>query len=64
MEPLSEREIEVLKLIQSGLSNQEIGSKLYISLGTVKRHISNLYSKLDVKKRTQAIARGEELGFF
>jgi LuxR family maltose regulon positive regulatory protein len=64
IEPLSEREIEVLKLIQSGLSNLEIGSKLYISLGTVKRHISNIYSKLDVEKRTQAIARGKELGFF
>jgi ATP/maltotriose-dependent transcriptional regulator MalT len=64
IKPLSEREIEVLKLIQSGLSNQEIGSKLYISMGTVKRHISNIYSKLDVKTRTQAISRGKELGFF
>jgi LuxR family maltose regulon positive regulatory protein len=64
IEPLSEREIEVLKLIEVGLSNQEIGSKLFISIGTVKRHISNIYSKLDVKNRTQAIARGKELGFF
>jgi LuxR family maltose regulon positive regulatory protein len=63
-EPLSSREIEVLKLIEAGLSNQEIGSKLFISMGTVKRHISNIYSKLDVKNRTQAIARGKELGFF
>ncbi len=64
VEPLSEREIEVLDLIKAGLSNQEIGSKLFISMGTVKRHISNIYSKLDVKSRTQALARGKELGFF
>ncbi len=64
IEALTGREIEVLQLIQTGLSNQEIGSKLYISMGTVKRHISNIYSKLDVKNRTQAIARGRELGFF
>jgi len=64
IEPLSEREIEVLKLIEAGLSNQEIGSKLFISMGTVKRHISNIYYKLDVKNRTQAISRGKELGFF
>jgi LuxR family maltose regulon positive regulatory protein len=64
IEPLSEREIEVLKLIEAGLSNQEIGSKLFISMGTVKRHIINIYSKLDVKNRTQAISRGKELGYF
>jgi LuxR family maltose regulon positive regulatory protein len=64
IEPLSEREIEVLKLIEAGLSNQEIGSKLFISMGTVKRHISNIYSKLDVKNRTQAISKGKELRIF
>jgi LuxR family maltose regulon positive regulatory protein len=64
IEPLSEREIEVLKLIEAGLSNQEIGSRLFISMGTVKRHISNIYSKLDVKNRTQAISKGKELRIF
>jgi LuxR family maltose regulon positive regulatory protein len=64
IEPLSGREIEVLKLIEAGLSNQEIAAKLYISIPTVKRHISNIYAKLDVKTRTQAVSRGKELGFF
>ncbi len=64
IEPLSAREIEVLKLIEAGLSNQEIAAKLFISIPTVKRHISNIYAKLDVKTRTQALSRGKELGFF
>ena len=64
IEPLSAREIEVLKLIEAGLSNQEIASKLFISVTTVKRHISNIYAKLDVKTRTQVVSRGKELGFF
>ncbi len=64
IEPLSPREIEVLKLIEAGYSNQEIASRLFISITTVKRHISNIYAKLDVKARTQAVARGKELGFF
>ena len=64
IEPLSGREIEVLMLIETGLSNHEIASKLFISITTVKRHISNIYAKLDVKTRTQAVARGRELGFF
>jgi len=64
IEPLSAREIEVLKLIEAGLSNQEIAAKLYLSVATVKRHISNIYAKLDVKTRTQAVSFGKELGFF
>ncbi len=64
IEPLSAREIEVLQLIEAGLSNQEIAAKLYLSVATVKRHISNIYAKLDVKTRTQAISFGKELGFF
>lgn len=64
IEPLSAREIEVLKLIEAGLSNQEIAAKLYLSEATVKRHISNIYAKLDVKTRTQAVSFGKELGFF
>jgi ATP/maltotriose-dependent transcriptional regulator MalT len=46
------------------LSNQEIASKLFISITTVKRHISNIYAKLDVKTRTQAVSFGKDLGFF
>jgi LuxR family maltose regulon positive regulatory protein len=64
IEPLSVREIEVLKLVEAGLSNQEIAAKLFISVATVKRHISNIYAKLDVKTRTQAVSFGKELGFF
>jgi LuxR family transcriptional regulator, maltose regulon positive regulatory protein len=60
-EPLTIREVEVLKHIEAGYSNQEIAEKLFISFTTVKRHISNIYTKLDVKSRTQAIAIGKEL---
>jgi LuxR family transcriptional regulator, maltose regulon positive regulatory protein len=63
-EPLTTREVEVLKLIEAGSSNQEIAEKLVISIATVKRHISNIYTKLDVKTRTQAIAIGKELKLF
>ncbi|MCG8352972.1 MAG: LuxR C-terminal-related transcriptional regulator, partial [Chloroflexales bacterium] len=62
IEPLSEREGEVLQLIAQGLSNQEIADKLVIGLSTVKKHINNIYAKLDVKSRTQALVRGRELG--
>jgi LuxR family maltose regulon positive regulatory protein len=58
---LSEREIEVLQLLEEGLSNQEIASRLYITLNTVKAHLKSIYGKLDVKNRVQAIARGREL---
>jgi len=61
IEPLTGREMEVLKLIESGLSNDEIASRLVISRATVKRHISNIYGKLDVPSRTQAIFRAREL---
>jgi LuxR family maltose regulon positive regulatory protein len=64
IEPLTAREIEVLKLIEAGCSNQEIAEKLVISFTTVKRHISNIYTKLDAKSRTQAIAVGKELKLF
>lgn len=62
IEPLSEREKEVLELIAQGLSNQEIANKLYISLRTVKWHSSNIYQKLGVKNRTQAVNRSRKLG--
>lgn len=56
-DPLSDRELEVMQLVSQGLSNQDIGNKLFISAGTVKRHISNIYQKLDVHSRTQAAER-------
>jgi len=61
IEPLSDREREVLRLIADGLSNHEIADKLIIGLGTVKTHINNIFGKLDVKNRTQAVARAREL---
>jgi LuxR family maltose regulon positive regulatory protein len=62
VEPLSEREIEVLQLIAEGLTNPEIGTRLYLSLNTVKVHTRNIYGKLGVNKRTQAVARARALG--
>ena len=59
--PLTMREVEVLNLIEAGCSNQDIAEKLVISIPTVKRHISNIYTKLGAKSRTQAIAIGKEL---
>jgi LuxR family maltose regulon positive regulatory protein len=58
--PLSDREIEVLKLIAEGKTNAGIADSLYISVSTVKTHINNLYSKLGVETRTQALARARE----
>jgi LuxR family maltose regulon positive regulatory protein len=62
VEPLSERELEVLRLIADGFSNAEIAQRLVIALGTVKRHINNIYGKLEVQSRTQAVARAREMG--
>jgi LuxR family maltose regulon positive regulatory protein len=62
VEPLSEREIEVLQLIAEGLTNPEIASRLYLSLNTVKVHTRNIYGKLGVNNRTQAGARARALG--
>jgi LuxR family maltose regulon positive regulatory protein len=59
---LSARELEVLSLIAQGKSNQEIAEQLYLALNTVKRHASNIYDKLDAKKRTEAIAKARQLG--
>jgi LuxR family maltose regulon positive regulatory protein len=62
VEPLTPREMDVLGLIAAGQRNQEIADELVISLATVKRHISNLYGKLGVSHRTQAIARAQDVG--
>ena len=62
IEPLSEREIDVLQLIAEGFSNQEIALELSVSLSTVKWHSSNIYSKLAVKNRSQAVAKARTLG--
>ena len=61
-EPLSEREIEVLRLVTSGLSNREIAQKLFISAGTAKTHIHHLCGKLGVRNRTEAAMKAKELG--
>ena len=60
-EALSSREVEVLRLLAAGLSNQEIADRLVLSEGTVKTHTHNLYGKLGVQSRTQAVARAHEL---
>ena len=61
VEPLSQRELDVLRLIGEGCSNQDITGRLVLSLHTVKKHVSNIFSNLGVKSRTQAIARAREL---
>ena len=61
-EPLTERELEVLRLIAEGLSNQEICERLFLALDTVKGHNRRIFSKLQVQRRTEAIARARELG--
>jgi len=62
IEPLSHRELEVLHLIAQGLSNQEICERLYLALDTVKGHNRNIFDKLQVQRRTEAVARARELG--
>lgn len=58
---ISQREYEVLQLMAEGHTNQEIADQLFISLNTVKTHSSNLFAKLDVKRRTQAVQKAKEL---
>jgi len=59
---ISKREWEVLALMSEGLSNLEIAERLFVSLNTIKTHSSNLFEKLEVKRRTQAIEKGKRLG--
>jgi LuxR family maltose regulon positive regulatory protein len=63
VEPLTERELEVLRMAATGLSNQEIGRRIFITAGTVKNHLHNIISKLGVSNRLQAINRARELGW-
>jgi LuxR family transcriptional regulator, maltose regulon positive regulatory protein len=62
VEPLTERELEVLQLLATGQPNRAIAEELVVTLDTVKRHVSNLFSKLEVANRTQAVTRARELG--
>jgi len=59
---LSARELEVLQLIADGLSNQQIAERLFVSLNTIKTHTSNLFLKMEVERRTQAIEMAKRLG--
>jgi LuxR family maltose regulon positive regulatory protein len=61
-EMLTTREIEVLRLVAAGASNQRIAEALILSVGTVKKHVNNILAKLDVHSRTQALVRARELG--
>ncbi len=62
LEPLSERELQILRLMARGASNQEIADELVITVGTVKSHITHIFGKLDAENRTKAVARARELG--
>jgi LuxR family maltose regulon positive regulatory protein len=62
LDPLSEREQEVLRLLAQGASNQEIAEQLVVTSATVKFHVSNILSKLQARNRTQAVARARSLG--
>ena len=62
IEPLSERELEILGLIARGASNKEIANQLFIAEGTVKNHVTHILDKLNVRDRTQAALKARELG--
>ena len=62
IEPLTDRELEVLHLLAEGLSNRKIARKLFLSPNTVRTHTYNIYGKLGVHSRMQAVARARELG--
>jgi LuxR family maltose regulon positive regulatory protein len=62
VEPLSPRELELLEFIATGASNQEIAQELFITVNTVKKHITHIFGKLEATRRTQAVARARELG--
>ncbi|MCU0492872.1 MAG: LuxR C-terminal-related transcriptional regulator [Chloroflexaceae bacterium] len=62
-EPLTAREVDMLKAAAAGLSNAEIASRFCLTVGTVKWHLSNIYGKLGVRRRTQALAKARTLGY-
>ncbi|AFY66288.1 ATP-dependent transcriptional regulator, MalT-like, LuxR family [Geitlerinema sp. PCC 7407] len=62
MEPLSDRELEVLTYLATGMTNQAIADELYVSLAAIKWHARNIYGKLEVTNRTQEVAKARELG--
>jgi len=62
IEPLKERELDVLRLMASGLTNREIADALYLSVNTIKWHSSNIYGKLNARRRAEAVSRAVELG--
>jgi LuxR family maltose regulon positive regulatory protein len=62
IEPLTERELEVLALVAAGMTNQEAADHLVLSVGTIKVHTRHIYQKLGVSSRTQAVAKARELG--
>jgi LuxR family maltose regulon positive regulatory protein len=62
IEPLSQRELKIVQLIAQGLSNREIGERLFLALSTVKGHNRKIFDKLQVQSRTEAVARARELG--
>lgn len=59
---ISERELEVLQFMSQGMSNQEIGAQLFVSLNTVKTHAARIFEKLDVQRRTQAVEKAKKIG--
>jgi LuxR family maltose regulon positive regulatory protein len=61
LEPLSDRELEVLQLVALGLSDRQIADQITVAPGTVKRHLNNIYGKLGVHSRTQALVRARSL---
>jgi LuxR family maltose regulon positive regulatory protein len=61
LDPLSERELEILRLVAQGKSNRQIAAELILALGTVKSHLHHIFQKLDAANRTQAVARAREL---
>jgi DNA-binding NarL/FixJ family response regulator len=62
VEPLSRRELEILRLVAAGASNREIASRLYIAEGTVKNHVTSILGKMDVDDRTQAAIKARDCG--
>jgi DNA-binding CsgD family transcriptional regulator len=61
LEPLSERELEVLRLVATGRSNREIATELYVATGTVKAHLNNIFRKLEARSRLEAVTRARDL---